>query len=73
MSGSWQTESGDLSFRWSEAGRRVEFLPAWMLDISSVQCESLQPFPDFASHSPFGGAYWFQPFVDDRDSESRPL
>jgi hypothetical protein len=29
----------------------------------------LPPLPDFASHSPFGGASWFERYTPHRDSE----
>jgi hypothetical protein len=34
-----------------------------------MQGAYLPPVPDFASHSPFGGASWFQPHLADRDPE----
>jgi hypothetical protein len=32
-----------------------------MEETSNIQSGYLPPVPDFASHSPFGGADWFQP------------
>jgi hypothetical protein len=40
-----------------------------MQEASDVQGSYLPPVPDFASHSPFGGATWFQRYTPDRDSE----
>jgi hypothetical protein len=54
MRSSWQTETGHLACRWSEAGQRVEYHPGWMPETSDVQSGYLPPIPDFASHSPFG-------------------
>ena len=69
MRSSWQTETGHLACRWSEILERVQYDPRWMQESSDMQSGYLLPIPDFASHSPFGGAYWFQPHIADRDSE----
>ena len=69
MSSSWQTESGRLACNWSEVGLRVQYNPHWMQEASEIQSGYLPPVPDFASHSPFGGASWFQPHVTGRASE----
>ena len=58
---SWQTETGNLACCWSEVGQRVQYNPDWMQETSEVQVGYLPPLPDFASHSPFGGASWFEP------------
>ena len=55
----WQTATGHLACCWSEAGRRVQYNPPWMRETS--ESSYAPPVPDFASHSPFGGADWFQP------------
>jgi hypothetical protein len=58
---SWQTETGHLACRWSEVGQRVLYNPAWMQGTSDIQSGYLPAVPDFAGHSPFGGATsWFQ-------------
>ncbi len=64
---SWQTETGHLACRWSDVGRRVQYNPPWMREPS--ESGYVPPVPDFASHSPFGGADWFQPHAAHRDSE----
>jgi hypothetical protein len=69
MRSSWQTETGHLACRWSEAGQRVQYHPGWMQESSDVQSGYLPPIPDFASHSPFGGATWFRLHTADCDSE----
>lgn len=56
----WQTETGHLRCRWSEVGQRLRYHPRWMEEASDCQGSYLPPLPDFASHSPFGGAAWFQ-------------
>jgi hypothetical protein len=44
--------------------------PRWMEETSDIQSGYLPPVPDFASHSPFGGATsWFQLHTAERDSE----
>jgi hypothetical protein len=69
MRSSWQAEDGHLACRWSEVGQRVRYKPRWMQETSQIQSGYLPPLPDFASHSPFGGATWFQPHTAARDSE----
>jgi len=61
MKTSWQAETGRLECQWSEVGRRVQQAPRWLQEISEMQSGYLQPIPDFASHSPFGGPSWFEP------------
>lgn len=56
---SWKMETGHPTCRWSEVGQRVPYNPRWMQDASNPQGSYLPPVPDFASHSPFGGATWF--------------
>jgi hypothetical protein len=68
MRSSWQTETGHLVCRWSEAGQRAPYNPLWMQEASNVQGSYLPPVPDFASHSPFGGATWFKRYTANRDS-----
>jgi len=61
MTSSWQTQTGHLACRWTEAGQRIQYNPCWMQETSNVQSGYLPRVPDFASHSPFGGgADWFQ-------------
>ena len=55
---SWQTEGGRLTCRWFEVGQHVPYNPPWMQDTSQLQSGYIPPIPDFASHSPFGGASW---------------
>lgn len=69
---SWQTETGHLASRWSEVGQRVDYKPQWMQETSNMQSGYLPRVPDFASHSPFGGAFWFELHTTDcqsRESE----
>ena len=68
----WQTETGHLSCHWSEveSGQHVQYNPRWMQEASDIQSGYLPPVPDFASHSPFGGATsWFQFHAAGRDSK----
>ena len=58
----WQIESGHLSCYWSETPQNVTYRPRWMEEASNVPSGHLPPVPDFASHSPFCGAFWFQAF-----------
>lgn len=71
MTSSWQVEAGHLECRWS-VGQYVQYNPSWMQEASNVQGSYLPPTPDFASHSPFGGARgasWFLRYAPDCDSE----
>src|SRR5258706_9285875 len=61
MATSWQTETGHLACRWSDLEQHAKYDPSWMQKISDVPSGYLELVPDFASHSPFGGANWFRP------------
>jgi hypothetical protein len=69
MRSSWEMKTGHLVCRWSQVGQRVPYNPHWMQETSDIQGSYLPPIPDFASHSPFGGATWFLRYTRDRDSE----
>ena len=69
MNRTWQVQAGHLSCSWSETGQRVAYNPCWMKEASEIPSGYLPPVPDFASHSPFGGAFWFQPIAARRESE----
>jgi hypothetical protein len=64
MKSSWMPEAEHLACHWSEVGRPFDYDPSWMLENSEVHGAWLPPAPDFASHSPFGGASWFQHHPD---------
>jgi hypothetical protein len=68
MRSSWQIETGHLLCHWSDVGQHIRYNPSWMQEASDFQGSYL-PYllPDFATHSPFGGASWFQPHLADRD------
>jgi hypothetical protein len=58
--------------RWAEVRQHVQYNPPWMREASDVQGSYLPPLPDFASHSPFGGARgasWFLRYPPGRESE----
>jgi hypothetical protein len=67
MASSWQVQAGHLICSWSEVGQRITYNPPWMQKSSDVQGSYLPPVPDFASHSPFGGPFWFQPWLYPRN------
>jgi len=69
MKSSWQVDTGTLACRWSEVGERVQYNSSWMQETSDIQGGYSPPLPDFASHSPFGGASWFEPHCTPRNSE----
>lgn len=61
MMSSWQTETGHLVCRWAGSLQRVRF--DLRLDATDVGDHGsyLPPLPNLATHSPFGGVFWFQP------------
>ncbi len=61
MGSSWQTEAGHLALHWSDAGHRVQYSMGWMQEAPEIKSGYLPPVPDFAGHSPLGGATWFLP------------
>ena len=69
MTSSWQAETGHLVCRWSDMGQLAPYHPVWMQGTPNIQSSYLPPSLDFASHTPFGGAHWFQPDPADRDCE----
>ena len=60
MISSWQSETGHLGCSWSEVGQFVVYSPQWFREAPQMQSGYLEPVPDFASHSPFGGPDWFE-------------
>jgi len=64
MRSSWQTETGQLAWRWQPQG--IEYRTGWLNTTSEMNGSHLPPPPDFASHSPFGGPSWFELHVGHR-------
>ena len=60
MNNSWKTESGQLACKWSHVGEEFLYSPP-MNESSGSHGSYLEPVPDFAAHSPFGGPSWFDP------------
>jgi hypothetical protein len=60
MISSWQTETGQLVCHWSDVGRPIQYNPLWMQSSSDMQSGYLPPYLNFASRSPFGGAFGCQ-------------
>jgi hypothetical protein len=72
MNSSWGTAEGRLVCRWSEVGKRIAYTPDWVPQGWESYCGYLLPVPDFAAHSPFGAADWFEPhWVHSLECESR--
>jgi hypothetical protein len=69
MKSSWQTDTGILACRWFDLGQHAQYESAWMRESSEIQGSYLPPLPDFASHSPFGGASWFDLHCADHNSK----
>jgi hypothetical protein len=69
MKSSWQVETGRLACHWFEVGQHADYKAPWMQGVSGIQGSYLPPLPDFADHSPFGGANWFQRYTADSDSD----
>jgi hypothetical protein len=63
MRSSWKTEAGHLVCRWSEVGLGAQDNLGWIEETAEVHGSYLSPVPDFASHSPFGGASWFERYT----------
>jgi hypothetical protein len=63
MKSLWQTKSGCLVRQWCDEVQHTQYNPPWMRETKEMQSGYLPPLPDFSSHSPFGGAYWFQPHL----------
>ena len=61
MNRTWQVEAGHLICSWFEAGQGIAYNPPWVTEASDIPSGYLPPLPDFASHSPFCGAFWFRP------------
>jgi len=59
----WITNGNTLACRWSEVGKRAACASQWM-EPAPAGGSYLPPPPDFASHSPFGGATWFTPHLN---------
>jgi hypothetical protein len=69
MPASWQTESGHLTCNWSEIAQRSQYRAHWMQQATDAPSSYLPPLLDFASRSPFGGAFWFEPITTRGTSE----
>ena len=65
----WQVQAGHLLGSWSEIGQSIAYNPAWMKEASDIPSGYLPPLPDFTIHSPFCGAFWFQPNAIRHESE----
>ena len=65
MKTSWNSKTGALECRWDDLwptnSRRSDENQLKAPEDSKMQGSYLPPPPDFASHSPFGGATWFYP------------
>ena len=61
MQSSWLEDTGTLTRRWFEIGRALSEPATLSAETPEMRSGYLPPPPDFASHSPFGGATWFQP------------
>lgn len=59
MTSSWQADTGHLICRWSGLMQRVQYDPDRLPAKQGIRLPPLEL--DFASHSPFGGACWFDP------------
>jgi len=64
MGTSWQSQSGQLTYRWTAIGYDAEFNLQLTRKNPVMQSGYLPELPDFASHSPFGNpASWFAPHL----------
>ena len=60
MALSWDVEDEHLACHWSDVGRMLPYHPSWVLEAENVEGSYLEPMPNFAEHSPFGGPSWFE-------------
>jgi hypothetical protein len=58
----WVSEGDRIACRWTEVGQGRVCGWQWMGEV--MHGSYLPPPPDFASHSPFGGATWFTPHLN---------
>jgi hypothetical protein len=63
MTNQWSLDGNRIVSRWVDIGRTVEYASEWV-NASETNGSYLAPLPDFASHSPFGGATWFTPHLN---------
>jgi hypothetical protein len=63
MKASWLDASGHLTCEWSATAQEVPYRPSWMQEYSNARESYAPTTPDFTSHSPFGGAFWFEPIA----------
>jgi hypothetical protein len=61
MGSSWQTETGHLRLHWDEAGCDADEISHVVVEELGAEGSHFEPTPEFAAHSPFGGATWFYP------------
>jgi hypothetical protein len=69
MKSSWQSETGRLACHWFGLGSFLPYRPQWMQEAQEMSGPYLPPVPDFASHSPFAGADWFEPHRAAREQQ----
>ena len=58
----WVSDGNRIACRWPEVGRPDPGASQWTKE--EMHGSYLPPPPDFASHSPFGGATWFTPHLN---------
>jgi hypothetical protein len=58
----WVSSENGIACHWLEVGQRTPYPSQWM-EQGQTDGSYLPPLPDFASHSPFGGATWFTPHL----------
>jgi hypothetical protein len=56
----WVYNGDTLACRWPEVGKRT----TQSIEPAPAGGSYLPPLPDFAAHSPFGGATWFTPHLN---------
>ena len=58
----WESDGNSIVCRWVEVEQPSPFASQWIDE--EMHGSYLPPPPDFASHSPFGGATWFTPYLN---------
>ncbi len=63
MNGTWQADSGCLTFKWTGLLEETRYTPTFLQEPSqnADNC-AMESVPDFAAHSLLGSGEWFVPW-----------
>jgi len=63
MMNRWSFDGNRIVSHWTDIRCKADQVPE-RVDAPEMSGSYLVPLPDFASHSPFGGATWFTPHLN---------